>query len=39
MIQDARGWCIEMTQRDGTGTEEGWGFEMGNACKPVADSC
>ena len=29
MIQDAWGWCTEMTQRDGTGREgkggSGWG--------------
>ena len=29
----------EMTQRDGTGREEGGGFRMGNMCIPVADSC
>ena len=29
----------EMTQRDGTGREEGRGFRMGNMCIPVADSC
>ena len=28
-----------MTQRDGTGREEGGGFRMGNTCIPVADSC
>ena len=28
-----------MTQRDGTGREEGRGFGMGNTCIPVADSC
>ena len=30
-----------MTQRDGTGREEGGGFGigMGNTCIPVADSC
>ena len=28
-----------MTQRDGTGREEGGGFRMGNMCTPVADSC
>ena len=27
-----------MTQRDGTGREEGGGFRMGNTCIPVADS-
>ena len=25
MIQDARGWCIGMTQRDGMGREVGGG--------------
>ena len=29
----------EMTQRDGTGREEGGGFRMGNTCIPVVDSC
>ena len=29
-IQDAWGWCTGMTQRDGTGKEEGGGFRMGN---------
>ena len=38
MIQDARGWCAGMTQRDGMGREEGEGFRMGNTCAPVADS-
>ena len=33
------GWCTGMTQRDGTGREEGRGFRMGNACIPVVDSC
>ena len=28
-----------MTQRDGTGREEGEGFRMGNMYIPVADSC
>ena len=36
---DAWGWCIEMTQRDGTQREEGGRFKMGNTCIPVADSC
>ena len=39
MIQDARGWCTGMTQRDGMGREEGGGFRMGNTCTPVVDSC
>ena len=39
MIQDAWGWCTEMTQRDGTGREVGGWFRMGNTCIPVADSC
>jgi len=29
MIQDARGWCTGMTQRDGKGREVGGGFRMG----------
>ena len=37
-ILDAWGWCTGMTQRDGTGREEGGGFKMGNTCIPVADS-
>jgi hypothetical protein len=32
MIQDAWGWCTEMTQRDGVGSEEeegsGWGTRV-----------
>ena len=39
MIQGARGWCTGMTQRDGTGSEVGEEFRMGNMCIPVADSC
>ena len=38
-IQDARGWCTGMTQRDGMGKEVGVGFRMGNTCTPMADSC
>ena len=38
-ILNAWGWCTGMTQRDGTGREEGGGFRMGNTCIPVADSC
>ena len=38
MIQGARGWCTEMTQRDGMGREEGGGFRMGNTCTLMADS-
>ena len=38
-IQDAQGWCTGMTQRDGTGREEGGGFRMGNTRTPVVDSC
>ena len=38
-IQDAWGWCTEMTQRDGIGKEVGGGFRMGKTCTPVADSC
>ena len=37
-ILDAWGWCTGMTQRDGTGREEGGGFRMGNMCMPVVDS-
>ena len=39
MIQDARGWCTGMTQRDGRERAMGGGFRMGNTCIPVADSC
>ena len=39
MILDAWGWCTGMTQRDGTGREEGGGFRMRNMCIPVVDSC
>ena len=39
MIQDARGWCTGMTQRDRTRREVGGGFRMGNTCTPVVDSC
>ena len=28
-----------MTQRDGTGREEGGEFRTGNTCIPVANSC
>ena len=38
-IQDAWGWCTEMTQRDGTGREVGGGFRIVNTCTPVVDSC
>ena len=31
-IQGARGWCTEMTQRDGMGREVGGGIRMGNTC-------
>ena len=37
LMQDTE--CTGMTQRDGTGREEGGGFRMGNTCIPVADSC
>ena len=37
-IQDAWGWCTDMTQRDGTGKEVGGVFGMGNTCIPVEDS-
>ena len=39
MIQDARGWCTGMTQRDGMGREVEVGFSMGNTCTLVVDSC
>ena len=39
MILDVWGWCTEMTQRDGTGREEGGGFRTGNTCIPVVDTC
>ena len=39
MILDAWGWCTGMTQRDGTGRQEGGGFRMGNTCIPVVDTC
>ena len=41
MILVAWGWCTGMTQRDGTGREEGGGFRMGSTCILVAtlDSC
>ena len=39
MIQDARGWCTGMTQRDGMGREVQGGFRMGNTCTLVVDSC
>ena len=29
MIQDARGWCTGMTQRDGMGREVGGGVQTG----------
>ena len=29
MIQDARGWCTGMTQRDGMGREVGGGVQDG----------
>ena len=38
MILDAWGWCTEMTQRDGTGREEGGVFRMANTCIPVVDT-
>ena len=38
MIQDARGWCTGMTQRDSMGREGGGGFRMGNTCTPMGDS-
>ena len=38
-IQEARGWCTRMTQRDDMEREVGWGFRMGNTCTPMADAC
>ena len=38
-IQDAWGWYIGMTQRDGMRRELGGGFRMGNVGTPVEDSC
>ena len=38
-IQEAWGWCIGMTQRDGMGRELGGGFRIGNTCIPMVDSC
>ena len=38
-MHDTGCWCTEMTQRDGTGQEEGGESRMGNTCIPVADSC
>ena len=34
MIQDARGWCTGMTQRDGMGREEGGGSGWGTRVHP-----
>ena len=39
MIQDARGWCTGMIQRDGIGREVGGEYRMGNTCTCMADSC
>ena len=39
LIQDPWGGCTGMTRWDGTGTEVGVGFRMGNMCTPMADSC
>ena len=30
LILDSWGWCTGITQRDGTGRQEGGGFRMGN---------
>ena len=38
-IQDARGWCTGMIQRDGMGRDVGGGLRMGNTCTPMVDSC
>ena len=35
----ARAWCTGKTQRDRVEWEVGGGIEMGNTCKPMADSC
>ena len=37
-IQDAWGWWTGMTWNDGTGSEVGGGFRIGNMCTPVAYS-
>jgi len=37
MIQDARGWCTGMTQRDGMGRKVGGGFKMGNSWRIHVD--
>jgi len=34
MILDAWGWCTGMTQRDGTGREEGGGSDWGTRVYP-----
>ena len=34
MIQDARGWCTGMTQRDGMGRELAGGSRMGTRVYP-----
>ena len=39
MKQGTQRWCIGTTQKDGMGSEEGGGFQMGDTCTPVADSC
>ena len=38
-IQDARGWCTGMTQRDDMVREVGGGFRIGKTCTAMADSC
>ena len=35
----AQTWCTGKTQRDLVEREVGGGIWMGNACKPMADSC
>ena len=39
LIQDPRDWCTGMTRRDGTGSEVGGGFRMGNTCTHGVNSC
>ena len=35
----AQAWCTGKTQRDWVEREVGGDIEMGNTCKPMADSC
>ena len=38
-IQDAWGWCTQMTHKDDIGRMVGGGFRIGNSCTPMRDSC